>query len=92
MIANDKDWRASLPFFERHFGGSVSFTAFGKRVTIYGWNAMHIAIDIRWTRHKFICFHPTFKMFGVWWPWYLYTSPDATPCNAYWGIGPGFNR
>lgn len=81
-----------MGFFERHFGGHVSFSLFGKRVTIYGWNAMHIAIDIQWRRQKFICFHPPAYMFGTWWPWYLYVSADATPTNAFWGIGPGFNR
>ena len=81
-----------MGFLERHFGGSFSFTILGKRVTLYGFNAMHVAIDIRVSKYKFICFHPPMRCFGVWWPWYLYASPDATPGRAFWGYGPGFNR
>jgi hypothetical protein len=92
MIAYDKDWRSRLPFFERHFGGHVSFMIFGHRLTIYGWNAMHLAVNFHWSRQKIICFHPTIKMFGCWWPWYLYVSHDGTPCSATWGIGPGFGH
>ncbi len=87
---DQSDWRSQLPFFERHFGGH--FSLFGHRFTVYGWNAMHFAMNIRTKRWGFICFHPTFKMFGVWWPWYLYVSPDATPQSASWGIGPGYHQ
>ena len=86
------DWRKGLPFLERYFGGHVSFTVFGKRVTLYGFNAMHVAVNIHWRDRYWLCFHPTFRCFGVWWPWYLYASPDATPGSAFWGYGPGFNR
>lgn len=92
MSILDKDWRSGLPFMERHFGGHVHFRLFRWDVTIYGWNAMHLAVNIRVSRWKMICFHPTIKMFGCWWPWYLYISHDGTPCSATWGIGPGFYK
>lgn len=73
-----------MSWFERNLGGHVSFWG----VTIYGFNAMHVAVNIR-TRWGFICFHPTMRVFGKWWPWYFYISPDATPCNVRFGCGPG---
>lgn len=77
-----------MSFWEKHFGGHVHFWG----ITIYGFNAMHVAVNVRTKRWGFICFHPTFRCFGKWWPWYFYISPDATPCSARFGIGPGFNR
>jgi hypothetical protein len=49
---------------------------------------MHVAISIR-TRWGFIYFHPTWHMFGKWWPWYFYISPDGTPTAATFKVGPG---
>lgn len=77
-----------MNFWERHFGGHVNIGP----ATIYGWNAMHVAINIRTKRWGWICFHPTWHMFGKWWPWYFYISPDATPCSAKFGVGPGFKE
>ena len=76
-----------MSFWERHFGGHFNLGP----ITVYGWNAMHVAVNIR-TVWGFICFHPPFRVFGKWWPWYFYISPDATPQSATYGIGPGFNR
>jgi hypothetical protein len=75
-------------FFDRHFGGHISFDLGPKNPTGYGWlsvvlygfNAMHVALNVRafgW----WWCFHPTFRVFGAWWPWYFYASRDATPTN-----------
>jgi hypothetical protein len=75
-----------LPFMERYFGGHVSFGPF----VIYGYNAMHVALNIE-TRWGWVCFHPTWKVFGVWWPWYFYISKDATPSGKRFGIGPGLH-
>lgn len=58
-------------------------------ITIYGFNAMHVAINI-YTKHwGYICFHPIMRCFGHWWPWYFYISPNATPWAASFAIGPG---
>jgi hypothetical protein len=59
-------------------------------VTIYGANAMHYAINVS-TGAGYICARPTTGRRRSW-RWYLYTSPDATPTRAWWGIGPGFER
>ena len=58
-------------------------------VTVYGWNAMHIAINIRMFG-TYVCFHPTVRVSGYWWPWYFYISPNATPWAATIGFGPGY--
>jgi hypothetical protein len=70
--------------FDRYLGGSLRL---GPVVT-YGFNAMHVAINIRTRRWGYLCFHPTIRCFGVWWPWYFYASPNATPQAATFAIGP----
>lgn len=61
-------------------------------LTIYGANAMHWAVNLRLTRLRTLCFHPTTRTFGGRWRWYVYLSPDCTPSTAYWGFGPGFRQ
>lgn len=78
-----------MGFWERRLGGHVSF--WGHRVTIFGWNAMHVAINIR-AFGIYWCIHPTIRCFGHWWPWYFYISPNATPWAAWLRIGPGVER
>jgi hypothetical protein len=75
-----------MNWLERKFSGHISF--FNHRVVIFGFNAMHVALNIR-SRWGWICFHPTIKCFGVWWHWYFYISDDATPVHSRFGIGPG---
>ena len=77
-----------MGFFERHFGGHINI---GRRVTIYGFNAMHVAVNVRTKRWGYVCFHPTIRCFGKWWPWYFYVSPNGTPWAATYAIGPGFD-
>ncbi len=60
-------------------------------VTVYGKNAMHWAMNIH-TRYGYLCLHPTVKLWGQWWPWYAYLSPNATPWAATWGVGPGLDE
>ena len=76
-----------LPWYERWLGGHLSLW----RVTIYGFNAMHVAINIRMFG-GFLCFHPPMWCFGKWWRWYLYFSPNATPQHSVWGFGGGMNE
>lgn len=69
------------------------------RVTIYGANAMHFAVNIRTRRWGYICFRPTTwyrirdgrKRWGKW-SWYFYVSPNATPWASTFAIGPGISR
>lgn len=78
-------------WLHRNFGGHCTFTVpfLRWRVTIYGFNAMHVAINVRTIRWGYICFHPPMRCFGAWWPWYFYVSKNATPWAAYRAIGPG---
>jgi hypothetical protein len=77
-----------MGWFERHLGGSKSIGP----LTIYGFNAMHVALNL-WTRRwGYICFHPPMRVFGRWWPWYFYISRDATPFNTKLAVGPGIHR
>lgn len=52
------------------------------RLTIYGRNAMHFAVNYQRKRGDYICFKPITRCFGKWWPAYFYISPDATPQRA----------
>lgn len=55
-------------------------------LVIYGENAMHFAWNLR-TPWGWLCFKPNTYCFGVWWPWYVYHSEDATPYRPHflWG-------
>ena len=74
---------------EDHLGGHITLKLFGKRITIYGFNAMRVAINISPTRWGYVCFHPTVYSMGRWHPWYFYISPNSTPWAATFAIGPG---
>lgn len=76
---------------EARFSGSRAFRVplLGWRVTIYGFNAMHVAINVRTKRWGTFCFHPPMFCFGRWWPWKFYVSMCATPWAAYRVLGPG---
>lgn len=78
-----------MSFMEKYLGGHISMGP----ITIYGYNAMHFAINI-WSKklRKYICFHPTVKCYGRWWPWYFYISSNATPWGATYVFGPGVGR
>jgi len=69
----------------KKFTGHINL---GKRITVYGNNAMHYSIEIWTKRFGFICFHPSIKD----WPWYFYCSPNATPWAATYAIGPGLRE
>lgn len=71
-------------WLESHLGGYIRVGP----VIIYGFNAMHIALNIR-TRREWLCFHPTIKFYGRKWPWYFYISRNATPWLATVIVGPG---
>ena len=83
-------------WLEKHLGEHLSFGP----VTVFGFNAMHCAIQI-WTRRwGYICFHPSLRflgplapwMLGKDWPWCFYLSPNATPWAATLSIGPGIDN
>ena len=77
---------------EKYLSGSIAFNLFGMRFVIYGFNAMHIAMNIRTRKWGYICFHPSIRCFGELWPWYFYLSPNATPQSATFAIGPGVSK
>jgi hypothetical protein len=74
-----------LNWIERKLGGHISIGP----LTIYGFNAMHVAVNLYTKRWGWVCFHPPMRCFGRWWKWYFYVSPDATPHAATYRIGPG---
>jgi len=73
-------------WIEKHLGGSINI---GNRVTIYGQNAMHWAVNIRTKRWGYVCFRLPFFSFGYWWPLYFYVSPNGTPWASTFAIGKG---
>lgn len=70
---------------DRLFHGHVNIG----RITIFGANAMHWAINIRGQKNWW-CFHWRTRTFGAEWPWYFYISPDATPYSAVFRTGARF--
>ena len=76
--------------FQKYLGGHIDI---GRKITIYGFNAMHVALDIYHKRYGHICFHPqlpqAFFGIGKKWSWYFYISPNATPWASTFAIGPG---
>lgn len=76
-------------WLESRFGGHIAFKLFDHSVTIYGFNAMHVAVNVWTDRWGYVCFHPPMRVFGRWWPWYFYVSRNATPESATFAIGPG---
>ena len=76
----------------KHFGGHFSIIIFGHRVTVYGHNAMHFAVNISSLRYGYICFRPTTQFYRHKWQWYFYLSPNGTPSAATYAIGPGIAK
>lgn len=77
----------------KRLGSHISFKVSRWHVTVYGFNAMHVAINIRTRKWGYICFHPPIiHLSGKAWPWYFYLSPNATPSVSTFAIGPGIDR
>lgn len=72
----------SLSYWENFMSGHLTIG----RVTFYGENAMHWAVNIRFKK-TYMCFRLPFRCFGEWKPLYLYFSPDGTPSSATWKLG-----
>lgn len=72
-------------WLEEHLGEHFSLGC----LTVYGWNAMHVAVNYRTRRWGYVCFHPPLYWCGRWWPWYFYLSPNATPWASTFAVGPG---
>lgn len=66
-----------MNFWARNFGGHVTVG----RVTVFGENAMHWAVNIRCFGGWF-CFRLPLRCFGRWWPLYAYWSVDGVPPNS----------
>jgi len=59
----------------------------GKKITIYGRNAMQWGVTIHTKKYGYVCFRLPFRCFGRWYPLYLYFSPNATPWASTFMIG-----
>jgi len=81
-------WSSRFRPVRHRLQGHVTLSLFGKRITVYGLNAMHIAVNISPTRWGYVCFHPPVPR----WPWYFYVSPNATPWASTFAIGPGVDK
>ena len=68
-----------LSWWENFMGGHINI---GKRITIFGENAMHWQISIQTKRWGSICFTPPFRTFGRRYGCHLYFSPNGTPWAA----------
>lgn len=66
------------------FDGHINI---GKRLTIYGDNAMHWGVTFWTKKFGYICFRLPFRSCGKWWPLYFYCSPNATPWAATFMLG-----
>lgn len=71
----------------KKFDGHINI---GKRITVYGDNAMHHAVNIWTKRFGYVCFRPTTGR-GAW-KWYFFLSPNATPWAATYAVGPGLRN
>lgn len=76
-----------IRWLEKYFGGHISFG----NVTIYGFNAMHVAVQIKTQKWGYICFHPPIWIYE-WWGWYFYLSPNATPWASTFAVGTGVSQ
>lgn len=78
-------------WLEKHLGGHITIKFGWYRLTIYGFNAMHVALELNTHRWGYVCFHPPLQILGWDWPWYFYVSPNATPSCSTFAIGPGMD-
>ncbi len=65
-----------LSYWENFFGGHLNI---GKRITIFGENAMHWAIEIRTKKYGVIVFTLPIRTFGKYYGCHIYCSPNGTP-------------
>lgn len=79
-------------WLDKHLGGHITIGIPGRSVTVYGFNAMHIALEFRTRRWGWVCFHPPVPFIYRDWPWYFYVSPNGTPSVSTFAIGPGIDR
>lgn len=85
----NKIYKGLINILDNLLNGHISI---GKRITIYGRNSMHWAVNIRTKRFGYICFRLPFTCFGKWFPLYFYFSPNATPWAATFMIGKAYDR
>jgi len=67
---------STFSWWENFMSGHINI---GKRITIYGENAMHWAINIRTKKYGVICFTLPVRTFGKYWGCHIYFSPNGTP-------------
>jgi len=86
-------------FLEKRIGGYINI---GKRLTIYGDNAMHFGVNYWTKKYGYICFRLPLPcgiidhfLYGhrlYWKPLYFYISPNATPWAATFMLGKKHSR
>lgn len=82
ILFGEKPKYKGLSWWENFMSGHLTIG----RVTIYGENAMHWAVNIK-LKNTWMCFRLPLRCFGEWMPLYLYFSPNGTPTKATWKVG-----
>jgi hypothetical protein len=75
-----------MQLMHKLFGGHWNI---GKRITVYGLNAMQWGVNIHTKRWGYVCFRLPLPCFGRFPRLYLYVSPNATPWASTLCIGKG---
>lgn len=68
-----------LSWWENFMGGHINI---GKRITVFGENAMHWAVEVRTKKYGVIVFTLPIKTFGKYHGCHIYFSPNGTPWAA----------
>lgn len=81
--------RRIMEWMQSKLSGHLSLSFGALSLTVYGFNAMHVAVNLYTPRWGYLCLHPPMYHVGRWHPWYFYTSPNATPWASTFAVGPG---
>jgi hypothetical protein len=81
----------TFSWWENFMGGHINI---GNRITIFGENAMHWAVEIRTKKYGVIVFTLPVKTFGKYYGCHIYCSPNGTPwaCTYYKSIWKEDNK
>jgi hypothetical protein len=83
-------------FLELNLGGHISIGS----VTVFGFNEMHVAVEVYTDRFGYIVFHPSLGKLGDLISWHIgsncpaefYISPNATPWASTFLLGKGATK
>jgi hypothetical protein len=76
LLVGKKAKYPALSWWENFMGGHLKI---GDKITIYGENAMHWAVQIYTKKYGYIVFTLPLRTFGKYWGCHIYFSPNGTP-------------